>query len=241
MKEFNFLLVSFMILLSVNISGQTATGDQSGQPYIEVTGTAEKEVIPDEIFIGITIQEKYDNRVKITIEEQEEKLKLLIQSLRIDFTNLSVSDADADFVRVSWQKKDVLTKKNYSLKVPDATTVSKVFQGLNELEIADARIDKVRYSKIDSLRKETRILAIKAAKDKADYMLAAIGEETGKALVVKEEATLQSSNNINVRGQRSTGSVFYVDGVKADTYEENELQFEKIKVQISIYVKFGIQ
>ncbi|MBK7213090.1 MAG: SIMPL domain-containing protein [Bacteroidales bacterium] len=241
MKAFNFLLVSFMILLSVNISGQTATGDQSGQPYIEVTGTAEKEVIPDEIFIGITIQEKYVNRVKITIEEQEEKLKLLIQSLRIDFTNLSVSDADADFVRVSWQKKDVLTKKNYSLKVPDATTVSKVFQGLNELEIADARIDKVRYSKIDSLRKETRILAIKAAKDKADYMLAAIGEETGKALVVKEEATLQSSNNINVRGQRSTGSVFYVDGVKADTYEENELQFEKIKVQISIYVKFGIQ
>ena len=240
MKAYNLLMVFILMLLSVNIFGQKENDNQSDQPYIEVTGTAEQDVIPDEIFIGISLQEKYVNRVKLTIEDQEEKLKLLIQSLRIDLTNLSVSDADADFVRVSWQKKDVLTKKNYSLKVPDAATVGKVFQGLNELEIAEARIDKVRYSKIDSLRKETRILAIKAAKEKADYMLAAIGEKTGKALIVKEEATQQSSNNIRVRGQRSIGNAFYIDGVKVDANEDNELQFEKVKVQISIYVKFCI-
>jgi uncharacterized protein len=241
MKTINYFLVSVMILLSGNIFGQAVTERACDQPYIEVSGTAEKDVIPDEIYIGITIKEKYVNREKITIEEQEGKLKLLIQSLNIDMSNLSISDADADYVRVSWQKKDVLTKKNYSLKVSDAASVSKVFQGLDNLEITEANIDKVKYSKIDSLRKEVRILAIKAAKDKADYMLAAIGEKTGKPLIINENVTLPTSNVVgSMRGQRSAGNVIYIDGIKVKENEENEIQFEKIKIQISIYVKFGI-
>lgn len=241
MRTVNYFLVSLMILISGNIFGQTPTEKPCDQTFIEVTGTAEQEVIPDEIYIGITIKEKYVNREKITIEEQEDKLKLFIQSLNIDLSNLVVSDADADFVRVSWQKKDVLTKKNYSLKVSDAATISKVFQGLDNLEIIGANIDKVKYSKIDSLRKEVRIIAIKAAKDKADYMLAAIGEKTGKPLVINEIVALPSTNVAGyVRGQRSEGNVIYIDNVKAKEYEENEIQFEKIKIQISVYVKFGI-
>jgi hypothetical protein len=230
--------------MSGNIFGQSTIEKPCDQPYIEVTGTAEKEVIPDEIYIGITIKEKYVNREKITIEAQEEKLRLLIQSLNIDLSNLTISDADADYVRVSWQKKDILTKKNYSLKVSDATTIGKVFQGLDNLEITEASINKVKYSKIDSLRKEVRILAIKAAKDKADYMLASIGEKTGKPLIVNENVALPMSNVAgSMRGQRSDGNVVFIDGVKvkAEENEENEIQFEKIKVQISIYVKFAIQ
>jgi len=242
MKTINYFLVSVMILLSGNIFGQAVTERPCDQPYIEVSGTAEKDVIPDEIYIGITIKEKYVNREKITIEEQEGKLKLLIQSLNIDMSNLSISDADADYVRVSWQKKDVLTKKNYSLKVSDAASVSKVFQGLDNLEITEANIDKVKYSKIDSLRKEVRVLAIKAAKDKADYMLAAIGEKTGKPLIINESVTLPTSNVAGyMRGQRSEGNVVYIDGIKVKENIENEIQFEKIKIQISVYTKFGIQ
>ena len=241
MRTVNYFLVSLMILISGNIFGQTPTEKPCDQPFIEVTGTAEQNVIPDEIYIGITIKERYLNREKITIEEQEDKLKLFIQSLNIDLSNLVVSDADADYVRVSWQKKDVLTQKNYSLKVSDAATVSKVFQGLDNLEITGANIDKVKYSKIDSLRKEVRILAIKAAKDKADYMLAALGEKTGKPLVINESVILPTTNVAGyVRGQRSEGNVVYIDGVKTKDYEENEIQFEKIKIQISVFVKFSI-
>jgi len=221
--------------------GQTNTQNADERPYIEVTGTAEKEVIPDEIYIGIIIREKYENKVKVTIEEQEEKLKNAIKALGIDLTNLYLSDANADYVKVRWQKKDVLTKKDYTLKVSTATTVGQVFQELEKLEITDASISKVSHSKLDSLRKEVKIMAIKAAKDKADYLLTAIGEQTGKPLVIKENEIIANQQFVNVRGSRSSETEYNFDDMKIKSLDNSEIQFQKIKIQTSIYVKFSIK
>jgi len=231
------------LLTTILTFGQNNTPKTEEQPYIEVTGTAEKEVIPDEIYIGIVIRERYVNKAKVTIEEQEEKLKAAVKSLGIDLTNLYLSDANADYVKIRWQKKDVLTKKDYTLKVSNATTVGQVFQELEKLEITDAFISRVNHSKMDSLRKEVKILAIKAAKDKADYLLTAIGEQTGKPLIIKENETLPLSNVSGVYnwGGLSERKLYYVDGIKVRDKEEDEIQFQKIELQTSIYVKFSIK
>ena len=137
------------LLTTILSFGQTNTPKPFEQPYIEVTGAAENEVVPDEIYIGIIIHEKYFNKVKVTIEEQEEKLKSAVKSLGIDLTNLNLSDAYADFVKIRWQKKDVLTKKDYTLKVTNAMTVGQVFLELEKLEITDAfnaLVGKISFS-----------------------------------------------------------------------------------------------
>jgi uncharacterized protein YggE len=128
----------------------------------------------------------------------------------------------------------------YTLKVTNATTVGQVFQQLDKLEITDANIVKVNHSKIDSLKKEVRIMAIKAAKTKADYLLAAIGEQTGKPLIVKEkENSYIDPSMLNVRGGRSSSTEYFVDGNKVST--EDDIQFQKIKIQSAIYIKFSIK
>ena len=170
MNKLKQLLTMAFLLTTILTFGQINSTKTEEQPYIEVIGTAEKEVVPDEIYIGIIIREKYVNKVKVTIEEQEEKLKSTVKSLGIDLTNLYLSDANADYVKIRWQKKDVLTKKDYTLKVSDATSVGQMFQELEKLEITDAFISRVGHSKIDSLRREVKIMAIKSAKDKADYL-----------------------------------------------------------------------
>ncbi len=243
MNNIKQLLITAFIITSALTFGQTNAPKPEEQPYIEVTGTAEKEVIPDEIYIGINIREKYANKVKVTIEEQEEKLKAAVKSLGIELSNLYLSDVNADFVKVSWQKKDVLTKKEYTLKVSNATLVGQVFLELEKLEISDAFISKVNHSKIDSLRKEVKIMAIKAAKNKADYLLTAIGEQTGKSLVIKENEFLRNSSlsNVNVRGGRSGDTSYFIDGIKVTSEDNNEIQFQKIKLNSSIYVKFSIK
>jgi hypothetical protein len=204
-----------------------------------VTGTAEMEVIPDEIYIGIIIREKYINKGKVTIEEQEAKLKTAIKSLGIDLANLNLTDANADYVKIRWQKKDVLTKKDYTLKVSTAATVGLVFLELEKLEITEAYISKVNHSKMDSLRKEIKINAIKAAKDKADYLLTAIGEQTGKPLLITENEN--EPTNHYVRGVRSDGNVTFIDGIIAKYPNNEEIEFQKIKIRSSIYAKFSIK
>lgn len=240
MTKIKTLLTTAFLLTSLFTFGQTLTPNTEEQPYIEVTGTAENEVIPDEIYITITLREKYVEKVKISIEEQENKLKNALKSLGIDLTNLYLSDADADYVKIRWQTKDVLTKKEYELKVTNATTVGQVFQELEKIDITDASIAKVNHSKMDSLRKEVKIKAIKAAKNKADYLLAAIGEQTGKPLIIREIDFLPTqtySNEISVRGNRMGETKYIID----DYLENNKIQFQKIKIQTSIFVKFSIK
>jgi uncharacterized protein YggE len=209
------------------------------QPFIEVTGTAEKEVIPDEIYIGIIIREKYINKTKVSIEEQEEKLKSIIKSLGIELNNLFLSDANADYVKIKWQKKDVLTKKDYTLKLTNATTVGQLFVELEKIEINDAFVSSVSHSKMEILKKEVKIEAIKAAKDKADYLLNAINEQTGKPLIIKENDILNHRKLSSVSANILINSNGFVE---KDKYDDNhEIQFQKIKIQSSIYVKFSIK
>lgn len=226
-----------LFILSVAAFGQIKTEKPMELPYIEVTGTAEKEVIPDEIYIGIIIKEKYINKIKTTVEEQEEKLKNAIKSLGIDLTNLYLSDIDADYVKIRWQKNDLLTRKDYTLKVTDATTVGKIFQELDKLEVSDAYISRISHSKMEVLRKEIKIMAIKAAKEKADYLLTAIGEQTGKPLVIHENE-LHLNKNLSSNFRSIPGAEDELWKVKNSN---NEIEFQKIKIQASMYVKFSIK
>lgn len=242
MTKKRFILVACAALFSsLQTFSQTKTEGEE-KPYIELNGKAEQEVIPNEIYINIVIRERYVNKEKQTIEIQEEKLKAALKEINIDLSNLSLSDANADYVKVKFRTKDVLTKKDYTLKVTTATAVGQVFQQLDKIEITDAYISKVSHTKLDSLRREVRITAIKAAKNKADYMLAAIGEQTGKPLVINEVGTAQATQIYRQASMASYSNVRQLgEEEDKDSGGKAEIQFKKIKIECTIYVKFAIK
>jgi uncharacterized protein len=231
------VLTAVAIYLAMGASAQT-NNIQEDRPYIEVTGSSDLEIVPDEIYVQITIREKYEGREKVTIEAQEEKLKTAMKEVGLDLKNLYLTDANADYVKVKWRQKDVLTKKDYTLKVTNATTVGHVFQQLEKLAINDAYISKTSHSKLDSLRRQVKIWAIKAAKAKADYLLNAIGEQTGKPLIITERENGAQPAFLNYRGGRAT--TVYNSTVSEDS-KDPDIQFNKIKIDAFIYVKFGIK
>jgi len=235
-----FVLVLCQAFPLLNAQSVPASKDV---PYIEVTGNAELNIVPDEIFIDIRIMEKYDGKTKITIQEQETKMRAALNSIGLGANALSLSSANADFVRVSWKTDDLLTQKRYTLKVKDAETAGKVFKELGTLEIKNARISHVNHTKMDSLLKEVKILAIKAAKNKADYLLDAIGEKRGNALIITENMAgvapefANALSNISgvYRQNRREEADYYPGG------DDETIQFQKIQLTSSVYVKFAIR
>ena len=119
--------------------------------------------------------------------------------------------------------------------------VGKVFEQLDTLKMNSAHIQKVSHSKIVEFRKRNRIEAIKAGKAKADYLLEAIGEKTGKPQLVRESSLLSNQYNTNVFANTSYNNSNV--GMDKLGYEEKDdvIQFQKIKITSSIYLKFGIQ
>jgi uncharacterized protein YggE len=86
---------------------------------------------------------------------------------------------------------------------------------------------------MDSLKKDIRIMAVKAARQKADYLLGALGEQTGKVLVVTD-----SPDPVQPYYPMPRVMAMAQDAVPS---ADDELQFQKIKLSASIYVKFAIK
>ena len=71
----------FLIAIAVIMGLGTIYAQQDNT--IETSVNVKKEVIPDEIFISITINEK-DNKGKISVEEQQKQMIKALASLGID-------------------------------------------------------------------------------------------------------------------------------------------------------------
>ena len=127
------------------------------------------------------------------------------------------------------------------MKVGNAGEVNKFFQILDELEIEEANISKTSHSQIEKFRKEIKIEAMKAAKNKADYLLEAMGEQRGKPLFIREQDN--SSYVTNQFENSSLQEVFKTGygGRNPGTGLENEVAFTKIKIRYEIFARFGIK
>lgn len=214
-------------------------------PIIEVVGKSEIEVLPDEIYLSIRITASDEDREDgYSIEVKEDSLIAGLRKIGISMDQLSLTNANSSTVQINWFRKDLVQDKNYSLMVKDAETASEVLTLLAKIRIPNAYISKVDHSNMVEIEKENRIQAIKAAKEKADYLLSAIDEETGQTLHVVEFSENPNSTygSNTVRGSRGEGTVYFIDGVKVrGSVSAGPLQFQKIKISSVVEVTFAIK
>jgi hypothetical protein len=229
--------LSFLILLtsSLIINAQTSEKNFIDQNYIQVTGKAEMEITPDIIFIKILISEK-DSKTKGPISDTEQKLINKLTDLGIDVSkDLAIKDLVSNFQVYFLVKSDIVLSKEYQLKVYDAKTVGKVFVELEKIGISNVSIDKLENSKIDQYKREVKINAIKAAKEKAQALVSAIDQTIGRAIFIKENDVIQTqykTSNMMVRGS----STIY--GSRASNID---IDFEKIPIEYSVEVRFELK
>src|SRR5688572_6769698 len=135
------LCLTILCTLTILIT-QAQTKTFLDQPYLEVTGSADSLVTPNEIYIKILLTEK-DTKDKTSVEEQEAKMVNALKNLGIPVEkDLTTSDMVSNFRTYLFKGKEVLKSKQYILKVRDAGTASKVFISLEDLEISNTSIDR---------------------------------------------------------------------------------------------------
>ena len=122
------------------------------KPYIEVTGKADMEVTPDEIYVRIVINEK-DNKGKVSVEQQEKEMFRRLKAAHIDIEkDLVVQDMSSDLQTYFLRKNAILSTKTYQLKVSSAAQLGQAFEALQAAGIADVNIERTDVSNMDELR-----------------------------------------------------------------------------------------
>lgn len=241
------LVLSLALLVSLKSIAQIVVPEAPNlKPFVEVTGTSETEVTPDEIFICITLQERAENKEKLTIEKQEDNLKAAIKELGIDMANLTLNNANSDYRKVKTLGKDVIVSKSYTLKIGNAEMLTKVYEKLDKINAHDAYISKLSHTKILEYQKENRIKAIKAAKEKVEYILAAVGKQAGNPMQISEADNSVQNNVYNYGryyrgGYASNVAQSYSNESLGGAENNSDISIKKIKVTSSFLVKYEIK
>lgn len=175
------VLVAALMLTTSLYAQQTNVMDQ---PYIEVSGQAEVEVVPDKIYVQITIDG--DSKGQETVLQQEKEMVQRFDALGIDVEKKLVVQ---ELFNSALKSNKVTTFKMYRLEVNSATQLAHVFQALQAIGIAQAEIESVDVSNKEELIQKIRAEAAQNARQNALVLANALGQELGKALYVQDYST----------------------------------------------------
>lgn len=228
-KNFLFIL---LLASSVSVMGQVA----SDKRYIQVTGSAEVNVQPDEIKLGITIQEY----PKGTKKESKQKLSNIEDKFFkiLKANNISEKQVELQNLNYYWyywwhHRHDNYRQKSFVVTLDKSTDFLSLVKELDYKGVLSLKIHSTTNKELQRLRKEVKISAVKAAKEKATYLLESIGEKVGKVIYIKEVP----SSNFYWRSQNVMSNV-----VISESNPKNEIDnVASIKLRYEINASFEIQ
>lgn len=231
-------IIFLLLLLPYFAFAQTGQKNFIDQNFIEVTGKSEMEITPNLIYLKIFLNEK-DNKSKLSLAERENIMISTLKEIGIDIsTDLSIKDMSSNFKYYLLTKNDILLSKEYQLLVRDGKTASKVFIELEKIGISNVSIDRLDNSNIENFRKEVKVDAVKAAKNKAESLATALNQSIGRAIYIQEV-----EHNFG-NGIPGTSNSIMIRGVSSQIYGANaqpDIHFEKMKIEYSILCRFELK
>jgi len=229
----------FFVALISGIAITTSAQTLDLRRKIEVSGSAETEVTPDIIYVGISLKEYYRdnaNKKKVDIEDLEKQLQTAVLNAGIPKENFTINNISS--YNYTWEKKknpDFLARKQYRIKVTDLNKFNQILNGVDARAIEYTNIESYDYSKMESLKKDLKIKALQAAKDKASYLAEAVNDKVGDAIEIQEinnEVYPQPYYRANVMMKAETAS--------ADS-SMPDIDFKKIKLNYQMRAIFELK
>jgi uncharacterized protein len=210
-----------------------------GEPFIEVTGIAQQEIEPNEIFVTIRLREFEENKQKTALENIDKDFLNALKEAGIDKKRLELADAGSKLDRLGKRDKDAFRQKTYQLKLTSAAELTKFLEKLQPVKVDFVDVTRVSHSEIEKLKTELKVKALQAARTKAETLLKSIGSEVGKPLMVRdwEMDPIQPMMEYKMANVRMDENQYAAD----QPVEETPIGFRKIKMQAQVMAQFEIK
>ena len=238
---------SVFITLSMILIGFSSFSQTEKNPYpktITVTGSAEIEIIPDEIYVQVDLKE-YDKKGqgKISIDKIKQDFLNNVKSLGIPDSLISIAGYDGFNGNPWWRKKnkkeELYASIAYQLKLKSSKQVDDLVDRLDDNATQNFFIQRTASSKMIELRRNLKIQAVRAAKEKAGYLAAAIDEKIGETVTINEPMEYFTPYVQNIRvANKMMAQEIQQSGVADDA---TAVDFKKIKLKYDVTVVFALK
>jgi uncharacterized protein YggE len=230
----NWILMLVLLLPAMAFAQNEAF---KGEHFIEVTGSAQQEIEPNEIYTLIRLREFEENKQKVSLEKLDADFMKALKDAGIDKKRLELADAGSRLDKFGKKDKDAFREKAYQLKLTSAGELEKFLEKLEPVKVSQVSITKLHHSDYEKLKVELKMKALQAARAKAETLLKSIGSEMGKPLMIRDWEVepyqpMMEMKTANVRMQSDDQAGFA---------PEDAIGFRKIKLQSQITAQFEIK
>lgn len=234
-----FITVCLVCFMSVHSFAQQSTIQRT----INVNGSAQMEVTPDEIYVNVLLREyNRKNGEKIDLTSIRTSFLLSCTSIGLKEEDVTIVSYEGNTSGNWWIKKcrkeipDMKASITYQVKFSSVVKMNELADQLDDEATENFYITKVWHSQMESYKKQLKIEAIKAAKTKAIYLTAAIDEKLGHAI------TINDPSEVNVYPQATlyANKAVYQSMDQSASEEAMNVDFKKIKLQFEVSVVFEL-
>lgn len=232
------------ILFSLCAVNAQPTDVNNKQKVINVNGTAEMEIVPDEIYVQIMLRE-YAKKggPKTDIESIRKNFLKATQSINIPDSNISVQGYQGWDGNYWWYNKnkkknpDMMAGITYQVKLSSTKKMDELVSKLDDEATEGFSIARVSHSRLQEFKKQLKIQAIRSAKEKAIYLSEAIGEKVGEAIMINDP------NEVDNYPRPVFSNMMMKQSANAEGEQaaEPNIDFKKIKLQFDVNVTFALK
>lgn len=196
MRNITFSILVLMCFLFVGKKSLAQNSTDIDIPYIEVVGSADIEIEPDEIRVTVVIGNNIKNEKEkvpvVSLEQAESKLMDILKQAGIAKDKIILKNA---FTGAYWpyysyhdRYDEIGLTKEYEIVVMSNSQLDQLFSLLPGPKegFLNVNISELKNRNIAEYRKQTKIEAMKAAKAKADYLLQSVGSSIGRLIQATE-------------------------------------------------------
>jgi len=228
------------MIFAVAIAMSLAALAQNENQGIQVVGRAERKIVPDEIYVTITLDES-DSRGRITLQRQESDLLAALRRTGIDLEkDVQVSAMGSAYENYLLRANRSPASKSYLVKVTSATQLNELFTNIEPLNVSNARVTKISHSDLDEIYNELRFEAMQSAREIATVLALAVDQQVGPAISISDYSNTPrefAPGDGNFVLLRATG--MSMDGARMDS--DINLDYREIRLNYSVNVRFGFR
>lgn len=188
----NCYRLKLLLLAFTFLAPALSVAAQNLQPTIEVQGSAEVKVVPDEVFI-LFGAETSDPDLKIAKSQNDERVKNLLaltRELKIDpryvqtdFINIEPWEHDLGNQTV---RTEYRVRKNIAVTLRDVAKFEELLSRALEGGIDHVHGIQFRTTELRKLRDQAREMAVQAAEEKATLLAGKLRRQVGPAIRISE-------------------------------------------------------
>jgi uncharacterized protein len=235
-----FLILAMTVLVAT--IGRTQNVVNPFPKTITVTGSAEMEIVPDEIYVMVDLKEyEKKGQGKVSIDKIRQDFLTAVRSLGLPDSAVSVAAYDGyngnPWLRKKNKKDELYASLTYQVKLKSAAQVDQLVDKLDDNATSNFYIARTSHSRLNEFRKQLKIQAVRAAKEKAGYLAEAINEQVGVAVTINEP-----NEYFQPYYGLASNRMMKAEAVQMDqSAGQPQADFKKMKLKYDVTVVFALR